>query len=171
MKGSITQRSKGSWTIRVDIGKDENGKRKQKTWTVRGTKKEAQADLARVLNELNTGQYVEPTRMTVAEYLEKWLEDYAKSNVDRQTYALYERRVRIHLIPALGHHRLARLKATEDSVKPPRAQNAKMRVLTREESALVLEKAKGSDLFIPVLLALTTGTRIGEICGLNQNNS
>ena len=77
MRGHIKQRAKGSWSIVIDLGRDALGKRKQKWSTVRGTKKEAQAELTRLLNELNTGEYVEPSRMLVSEYLKQWLKDYA----------------------------------------------------------------------------------------------
>ncbi len=47
MKGSIRQRSKGSWQLRYDILDPESGMRKYVSETVRGTKKEAE----RVLRE------------------------------------------------------------------------------------------------------------------------
>lgn len=40
------------------------------------------------------------------EYLEDWLERYVKSNVRPNSYAGYERNIRIHVIPYLGHIRL-----------------------------------------------------------------
>ena len=43
MRGHIKQRSKGSWSIVLDLGRDPStGKRKQQWVTVRGTKKEAE---------------------------------------------------------------------------------------------------------------------------------
>ena len=46
MKGHIRQRTKGSWAIWVDLGRDpETGKRKQQTFTVRGSKKDAEREL------------------------------------------------------------------------------------------------------------------------------
>jgi integrase len=47
MKGHIRQRSKGSWAIILDLGRDADGKRRQKWHTVRGTKKDAQRELAK----------------------------------------------------------------------------------------------------------------------------
>ena len=36
-----------------------------------GTKKQAQAQLTRLLNEINTGVYVQPSKLTVADYLDR----------------------------------------------------------------------------------------------------
>lgn len=62
MKGHITQRAKGTWSIIVELGRDANGKRKQKWITVKGTKKKAQSELNSLLVSLDQGTYVEPTK-------------------------------------------------------------------------------------------------------------
>jgi len=103
MKGHIRQRSKGSWTLFVDLGRDpETGKRKQKLLTVRGTKKDAERELRAVLARIEGGVYVKPTKLTVGEYLKQWLQDYAKVNTGPRTYEGYAGIVHAHLIPALG---------------------------------------------------------------------
>ena len=109
MKGHIRQRSKGSWAIILDLGRDADGKRRQKWHTVRGTKKDAQRELAKLLHQLHTGEYIEPTQMTVVDYLKTWLRDYAKVNVAGKTYERYAEIIERHLIPALGHHALPKL--------------------------------------------------------------
>jgi integrase len=55
-------------------------------------------------------------------------------------------------------------------VKPPKAMKATISVLTVEESAALLESMKGSRIYWPVLLALTTGMRRGEILALRWKN-
>lgn len=109
MRGHIHQRSAGTWTIVLDIGRDANGKRHQKSQTVRGTKRDAQRELTSLLNALQTGAYVEPTKLTVGEYLRRWLDDYAKTTVSPKTYERYDEIARLHLIPGLGHHVLTKL--------------------------------------------------------------
>src|SRR5262249_51728525 len=99
-----------SWTIVLELPRDDSGKRRQKTVTVRGTKKEAEARRSQMINEINTGAFVEPSKMTVAEYLNRWLSEYAKQNVAGKTFERYDEIVRLHLIPALGGHRLPALK-------------------------------------------------------------
>jgi integrase len=57
---------------------------------------------------MNTGVYVEPSRMTVREYLEDWLA-HAKTTVAAKTHERYAEIVRLHLAPALGHYALPKL--------------------------------------------------------------
>ena len=102
MKGHIKQRSKGSWTIWVDLGRDlASGKRKQQTSTVRGSKKDAERELRAVLTRIEGGAYVKPAKLTVGEYLEQWLQSYVSSNVGPRTRERYVEIVHAHLIPAL----------------------------------------------------------------------
>lgn len=109
MRGHIRQRGKKSWSIVLDLGRDPSGKRRQKWHTVHGTKRDAQRELTRLLHSLNTGEYVEPSKLTVGEYLNRWLSDYAKIRVSIRTYERYSEIVRLHLIPSLGNHLLPKL--------------------------------------------------------------
>ncbi len=109
MKGHIRKRGTRSWAVVMDLGRDGEGRRRQKWHAVQGTKKDAERELARLLHALNTGDYVEPSKMAVSEYLARWLTDYAKTNVAAKTYERYEEIIRNHLVPALGHHKLPRV--------------------------------------------------------------
>ena len=103
MKGSIRQRSKGSWEITIDTGRDgAAGKRLRHFESVKGTKKDAQRRLHELLHTLEQGAYVRPSRLTVAQFLGEWLQDYARPNTAPRTCERYEEIVRVHLIPALG---------------------------------------------------------------------
>jgi len=103
MKGHIRQRSKGSWTIWVDLGRDpETGKRKQQTLTVRGSKKDAERELRMILTRLETGAYTKPAKLMVGGYLEQWLQGYVSSNTSPRTHERYAEIAHAHLIPALG---------------------------------------------------------------------
>ena len=57
MRGSISRRGKHSWRIKFDIGADDQGKRLIEYETVRGSKAQAQAALAKRINELSEGRY------------------------------------------------------------------------------------------------------------------
>ncbi len=72
MRGHLRKRG-SSWAIVIDVGRDEEGKRRQKWITVTGNKKAAQRKLAELLNAVNTGAYIDPSKETVAEYLRRWL--------------------------------------------------------------------------------------------------
>jgi integrase len=75
MKGSKQERSPGVWRLRVFIGPDPvTGNPRQVTRTFRGTKKDADTALAGFLTDVSRGSVPAVASMTVAEYLEQWLE-------------------------------------------------------------------------------------------------
>jgi integrase len=63
-----------------------------------------------LLHQRDGGIDAPPGKLAVGEYLQRWLEDYAKGNTAPRTYERYEQIVRQHLIPALGAIPLARLR-------------------------------------------------------------
>ena len=56
--------------------------------------------------------FSDPQRLTVAEYLQRWLSDTAKYQVAASTYGRYERTVRNHFSPFFGRLRLRDVSAT-----------------------------------------------------------
>ena len=113
MKGSIRQRSKGSWEICIDVGRDPaTGKRQRHFESVRGTKKEAEQRLAELLVSVQKGGLVKPVRtFTVGAYLTEWLQTHTELHCRPRTAEGYALLVNRHLIPALGHIRLGQLRA------------------------------------------------------------
>ncbi len=110
MKGSIRQRSKGSWEVCLDTGRDPaTGKRLRHFESVKGTKKVAQQRMHELLHTLEQGAYVRPSRLTVAQFLGEWLQDYVELNCSPRTKASYEMIIRRHLIPELGSIPLSQL--------------------------------------------------------------
>ena len=51
-------------------------------------------------------------------------------------------------------------------VKPPKVGRSEMRTLDTDATAKMIEAARGTFIFIPVLLGVLCGLRRGEICGL-----
>ncbi|MDP2950209.1 MAG: Arm DNA-binding domain-containing protein [Chloroflexota bacterium] len=110
MRGHLTKRGENSWTIVVDVGRDPaTGKRRQQWVSVKGTKRDAEKRLAEILTELDKSGYVKPTKLTVGDFLERWLTDYVRPNVAPLTAEGYEHIVRKHLTPTLGNIPLAQL--------------------------------------------------------------
>ncbi len=107
MKGHIKKRG-NSWSIVIYLGRNTEGKRQYKWHTVSGTKKDAEREMHQLLVALGDGKYIEPNKLTVREYLYKWLE-LVKPKLTLKTYSRYEEICEKHLIPALGHHRLMKL--------------------------------------------------------------
>lgn len=103
MKGSIRQRTKGSWEICVDTGRGPvTGRRLRHFESVKGSKKIAQQRLHQLLHSLEQGIYVKPKRITVTEWLDDWLNGYVKTNCSARTLDGYGMIVRHHLVPNLG---------------------------------------------------------------------
>ena len=103
MKGHIRKRG-SKWCFVLDIGRDpETGKRRQKWFSGFATKKEAERAMVEKIAELNRGEYIEPTKMTVKEFLEMWLEDEVKPNRKVSTYDIYHSVITNHLIPGIGN--------------------------------------------------------------------
>ena len=87
MAGSIRKRSKGSWELKVELGKDPvTGRRVRRYENFKGTRRDAEQRLTHLLLERDTGIDIAPNRLTVATYLERWLRDYAFSNVAPSSY-------------------------------------------------------------------------------------
>src|SRR5215813_6595662 len=72
--GHIRERSPRSWELRYSLGTDPaTGKRRIATATVKGDRRAAEKELRRLLRTLDTGEHVDPTHMTVREWLLQWL--------------------------------------------------------------------------------------------------
>ncbi len=111
MRGHITKRSKGSYTVVLNLGRSpETGKRKQQWVNVKGTKREAEKRLSELLVQLDNGTYITPKKTTFADYLEMWLNEYAKNNLSPRGFERYAEIIRKHLIPDLGRVILTQLK-------------------------------------------------------------
>jgi integrase len=111
MRGHIVKRYKDSYTIVLNLGTDPaTGKYKQQWVSVKGTKKDAEKKLAELLHQFDTGTFIKPGKTTLAEFLERWLKDYAWPNLAPRTAEGYEDIIRRHIIPSLGNIPMMQLK-------------------------------------------------------------
>ena len=78
MRGHVRRRGTRSWAVVVDLGRAPDGKRQQRWHSVKGSRADSEGALVRLLRSLQIGEYVEPSKLTVKFYLERWLADYAK---------------------------------------------------------------------------------------------
>jgi integrase len=109
--GHIRRRGDRSWEIKFDLGRDPaTGVRRTQYRSFKGSKREAQAELTRLLNQVNVGAYVDPTKTTVAEFLERWERDWASANVSPKTLERYRELIRRQVSPHLGHLRIQQLR-------------------------------------------------------------
>ena len=72
--GHIQARGVGTWRLKFEIDRDPvTRKRRARYVTIKGTKKEAQAELTRLLAARHAGTDVEPDKITVGDYLRSWI--------------------------------------------------------------------------------------------------
>ena len=215
MRGCITKKG-STYSVVVDTGRDENGKRKQKWFNGYKSSKEAEKALIKILNQLEDNSYLDVEKMTVREYLKNWLETYVDVNLSKTTARGYRVNIEKHIIPSLGNiplhklqpihiqdlynkkvkngrcdgkgglsaksviyiHRVLRKalsqavklqilsKNAADFVDTPKKKTYQAKILNEDEIQLLLNAFRGTNIFIPVVLAISTGLRRGESLGL-----
>lgn len=109
MKGTFRKRG-STWYYQVELGRDpETGKRVQKSKGGFKTKKEAEAACADIISKFEKGEYHVPKRMTVEQFLNLWLRDYAKRKMRASSYSIRELLVQKRIVPAIGNIELEKL--------------------------------------------------------------
>jgi integrase len=109
MRGNITRRGKSSWRLKFDTERDSvTGKRQTRYLTVRGKRRDAERELARLLNEAHNGTLIEPSKVTLAEYLQAWLD--TAPGLSPKTLERYRQLAEQQIIPHLGATVLQKLK-------------------------------------------------------------
>lgn len=113
MTGHVRQRGKESFELKFEIAPDPaTGKRRMRYVTVKTTsKREAQKELARLVAEYEAGESVDPSRVTVSEFLDRWERDWAKLNTSAKTFERYSELLRKHVRPRIGSIAIQKLKA------------------------------------------------------------
>lgn len=97
------------WYVVVDTGVDETGRRRQKWHGGFDTRRTAEVERATIVNDLHTGGYVAPDRLTMAAWVrESWL-PMTQTRVKPSTYDSYRSNMDTHVLPALGNRPLQQL--------------------------------------------------------------
>src|SRR5580704_15349824 len=221
--GHIRERSPGAWELRYSLGTDPaTGKRRIATTTARGTRKDAEKELRRLLHTLDMGEHVDPTRILMRQWFLQWLEAM-RSEVSPVTHERYSQIVEHHLAPAFGNLLLSRISpadiqaqytkwstegrrdgksgplapATRRFVhhvlssalsravelqlitrnpayvlrrRLPKKERTEMATLAHDDTGRLLDAIRDMPHYWPVLIALATGARRGEICALRWRN-
>jgi integrase len=221
--GHIRQRTQGSWELRYSLGTEPaTGKRRIATATIKGNRRAAEKELRRLLRALDTNEHVDPTRMTLREWLTAWL-GAVREEVSPKSHERYSEIVNNFLAPELGALPIAKLAPVQISAvytrwategrrdgKPgglsaqsrrhvhrilkaalgraveqqviarnpadvlarhlPKVERQEMMTLSAEQAARLLEAIKRNRVYWPVLMALSTGMRRGEILALRWKN-
>lgn len=103
-RGSITRRGDNKYLVRVYRGTGADGTRRYSAKTVRGTISQAKQERTRMLRDIDRGAFVEPSKRTLQEYLNEWLD--GKTDISARTLLDYRDRLTRYIYPALGRIRL-----------------------------------------------------------------
>jgi integrase len=111
VSGHIRRRSSNSFELKFEGGVDPaTGRRLIKYRTFKGTKREAQAELIRLLGEASRGGLVDFSKETLGEFLVRWDRDWCAHNISAKTRERYRQMITIQIIPRLGNAPLQRVK-------------------------------------------------------------
>src|SRR5262245_2264300 len=216
MSGHVRQRgNKGQWYAVIDVLVD--GKRKRRWHKLENCKGKREAEKAceRLIAQQGDGTYVDPSRITVAAFLNQWIE-HMQGQVSPLSHQRYTEIARKNLAPLLGGVALTKLQPAQisqayskaltsgrrdgtgglsprtvhhlhrvlrealqqavrwqllarnpaDAVKPPKVERKQMQTLDAEATVALIEAARGTNLFMPILLGVLCGLRRGEITAL-----
>ncbi len=110
MRGHIAKKGNRYYVV-VDLGVDENGKRRRKwhgSWT---TRTEADHALPKIVGSVHDGTYVVSDAVTVASFLcDEWL-PAVRSTLKPSTVALYRTLTNVYIVPRIGRVKLQKLNA------------------------------------------------------------
>lgn len=111
MTGHIRKRGVGSYELKFDAGTDPvTGKRRTRYASFKGTKREAQAELDRLVGEFRAGNAIDPSRETVADFFDRWDRDFASTKVSPKTLERYRQLIALQIKPHIGHVAIQKLK-------------------------------------------------------------
>src|SRR5262245_30649582 len=87
------------WRIILSLGRDPVTKKWRQRWVkVHGTKTKAEAKLRELTGQVDRGEFVEPSKLTVGQYLEgEWLPKVKAKHCAR-TYEVYRNAVQSHIL-------------------------------------------------------------------------
>ena len=102
-EGSITRRKDGLYMARYTVQTATGTKRKTLYGKTRG---EVSEKLTKAMADRDGGLAFEGEDQLLGEYLDRWLNGTVKGSVKPSTFEGYERMVRNHIKPELGHSKL-----------------------------------------------------------------
>ena len=108
-EGNIRKRKDGRWEGRYTVGYDpETGKLLSKN-VLGKTQAEVKEKLAVALDTMKKVDVAVSANMTTGDWLDTWLDHFAKPVMRPSTYANYETLIRLHIKPHIGEVKLNKL--------------------------------------------------------------
>ena len=111
MRGHIRERSPGHWAIVIDVRDPQTGQRKRRWHSFAGTKRQAQVKCAELVAAAGKGDYVEPSKATVADFMRARIGQWeAAGDISPRTAQRYRQLVEHQIAPHLGTKVLRKLR-------------------------------------------------------------
>lgn len=218
--GMVRKREDGRWEGRIVVGHKENGEPIFR-YVLARTQKELLDKLHRDMDLYQGAELTEESRLTLGEWLDRWMEDYAAHTLRPNTLRSYEQYARCYIKPYLGDKVISRITRVDiqklytklkwegrvhehpehghelsdsmvcrihamlhrclkdaetahviprnptDGATVPKAVSKPKQILGREQMDAFLEVVEQDPVWRDFFYTeLTTGLRLGEICGL-----
>jgi integrase len=122
----------------VDLGRGANVKRKR-LYLYGQTRKEVADKLKAAHRDLAAGVNLSPEQYTVAQFLERWLDEIIIHRRAR-TQESYRSTVRLHIAPYVGHHKLQKLTTEHVQAMVNKLAKSGLGARSVEYAALVLSR-------------------------------
>jgi len=102
LRERINKDGSRSWQITVETERDPlTGKRDRRFKTIKGTKKQAEATMRKLITEMDSGGIVTASAMKVGDWMDKWLQLYLP-NIESTTRDSYRDKIDNYIKPVLG---------------------------------------------------------------------
>ncbi len=107
-RGSIEKIGENKYRIRIYLNLDKNGKQQYHREMVYGSEAQANQRLTEICASIDDGTYIIPSKITVKEFFERWLTDYAASKRPK-TLENHKNMIK-YILPEIGNIQLQKLK-------------------------------------------------------------
>ncbi len=115
---SIRKRGNNSYLVTVSCGYDAQGKKLTRTKTFKKptdmTEKKWEKEIEKLALEfeleVEKGLHLDGGKLSLADFTELWIRDYAEKNLAPKTLARYKEILHTRVVPALGHIKLEKLR-------------------------------------------------------------
>lgn len=110
--GMVRKRPDGRWEGRIVVGHKENGESIFR-YVSAGSQKELTEKLRRSIEDYRAVELTEDSRMTLSEWLDRWLDEYAAPTVRPSTLAGYRQYIDGYIKPRLGEKQISKVTAED----------------------------------------------------------
>jgi len=126
--GSLEKRGDKTWRLIASCGmKGDKQIKKKRTVTVKvaceqkscqgctrtgrcQARREAEKLLTEFVIEIEKGTFIDPTKLTFEDFVDRWLRDYAELNLAPKTLSSYRDMLKKYILPAFAHLKLEQVK-------------------------------------------------------------